>query len=157
MNLIGIVGHSLGGYTAHTMVGGWPRWKDHRFKAALLMSPDTLPFSINDPLMDVTVPLMYQGAELDMGITPFPEGAHGAYAQSNPPKYFVKLRGGNHFPWTNTVCAKHNRIADCIQSKPEAGLIKAYGIAFLDSYLKGKPRPLLTAPNIELSQYLYQP
>jgi len=154
---IGIAGHSLGGYTALGMVGGWPSWKDDRFKAALLMSPYSLPFSIQKTLNDVTVPLMYQGAELDVGITPFLEGAGGAYAQSNPPKYFVKLRGGNHFTWTNAVCANYPRIADCLQSKPEAQLIDEYGIAFFDAYLKGKPQPLLSVPNLELSAYLHQP
>ena len=157
VNAIGIAGHSLGGYTALAMVGGWPSWKDDRFKAALLMSPYTLPFSINNTLKGVIVPLMYQGAELDVGITPFLEGNQGAYAQSNPPKYFVKLRGGSHFTWTNAVCAKEPVVADCVQSKPEAGLIDAYGIAFFDEYLKGLSQPLLTSPNLDLSKYLDQP
>jgi len=112
VNAIGIAGHSLGGYTALAMVGGWPSWKDDRFKATLLMSPYTLPFSVNKTLTGVTVPLMYQGAELDIGITPFLEGNNGAYAQSNPPKYFVKLRGGNHFTWTNAVCAKYSMVTE---------------------------------------------
>src|SRR5579859_2209792 len=50
---IGIAGHSLGGYTALAMVGGWASWKDSRFKAALLMSPYSLPFSINNTLKGV--------------------------------------------------------------------------------------------------------
>ncbi len=156
-NEVGIAGHSLGGYTALAMVGGWPSWKDNQFKAALLLSPYTLPFSINNTLQSVKVPIMYQGAELDVGITPFLEGKDGAYAQSSPPKFFVKLRGGTHFTWTNAVCAKTQTIADCLQSKPEAKLIDDYAIAFFDYSLKGKPEPLLTTDNLALSMFLYQP
>ncbi|HVP22196.1 MAG TPA: hypothetical protein VMS73_10090 [Anaerolineaceae bacterium] len=36
---LGIAEHSLGGYTARAMVGGWPGWADLRFNAALLLSP----------------------------------------------------------------------------------------------------------------------
>src|SRR5262249_13287001 len=68
---IGVVGHSLGGYTALGVTGGWPNWRDGRIKAALLFSPYSLPFSIQTTLGGVHVPLMYQGAEGDIGITPF--------------------------------------------------------------------------------------
>src|SRR5262249_46328079 len=44
-NRIGVVGHSLGGYTALGVVGGWSSWRDARIKAALLLSPYSLPFS----------------------------------------------------------------------------------------------------------------
>jgi predicted dienelactone hydrolase len=157
VNEIGIAGHSLGGYTALAMVGGWASWKDSRFKAALLMSPYSLPFSASNTLKGVTVPLMYQGAELDIGITPFVDGRLGAYAQSNPPKYFVKLRGGNHFTWSNAVCAGYKVVADCLQAKPSAALIDEYGIAFFEQYLKGKTQPALTQDNSALSKFEFQP
>ena len=48
---------------------------------------------------------MYQSADGDVGITPFLEGPRGAYAQSNPPKYLMKLQGGNHYTWTIAVYA----------------------------------------------------
>lgn len=154
---IAIAGHSLGGYTALGMVGGWPTWKDNRFKAALLLSPYTLPFSIQGTLPAVTVPLMYQGAQGDLGITPFLEGKQGAYAQSNPPKYFVKLRGGNHFTWTNAVCEGTATIAACLQAKPQAGLIVEYALAFLDFSLKGRTQSVLNTGNSALSAFAHQP
>jgi predicted dienelactone hydrolase len=156
-NHIGIAGHSLGGYTALAMVGGWPSWKDPRFKAALLLSPYSLPFSIYNTLMYVNVPLMYQGAQGDTYITPSLEGKAGAYAQSNPPKYFVKLFNGDHLTWTNAICANIPTITDCLQTKREAKLIDAYGIAFFDNYLKGKPQTLLTTDNNALASFQYQP
>jgi predicted dienelactone hydrolase len=102
---IEVVGHSLGGYTALGVVGGWPSWRDARSKTALLFSPYSLPFSIQATLGGVQVPLMYQGADGDVGITPFLEEPQGAYAASKAPKYFVKVRGGNHFSWTDILCA----------------------------------------------------
>ena len=156
-NKIGIMGHSLGGYTALGMVGGWPSWKDGRLKAALLLSPYTLPFSLHGTVPGVTVPLMYQGAQGDIGITPFLEGNAGAYAESNPPKYFVKLRGGNHFTWTNAVCANTSTIAECLQTKTEAQLIDDYGIAFFDFYLKGTAQPQLRSGNAALAAFQDQP
>jgi predicted dienelactone hydrolase len=154
---IGIAGHSLGGYVALGMAGGWNEWKDPRIDAALLFSPYSLPYSIRRTLSDIDVPVMYQGAEYDVGVTPFIEGRFGAYAQSNAPKYFAKLRNGNHFMWTNLQCLGRKTVETCINTRPEAQLINAYGIAFLDRYLKGLEQPLLTAPNAALSRYSFEP
>ena len=154
---VAIVGHSMGGYVALGMVGGWKEWKDPRLRAALLFSPYSLPLSIHGGLRGIDVPVMYQGADLDIGITTFLEGPQGAYAQSNAPKYFAKLRGGNHFTWTNLQCVGMPSVAACIQARPEARLINAYGIAFLDRHLKGGSSPILRSPNPELSAYLFDP
>lgn len=153
---IGIAGHSLGGYTAQGVAGGWPSWRDPRIKAALLFSPYSLPFSVRGTLGGVTVPLMYQGAQGDIGITPFLEGPKGAYTHSNAPKYFARLFGGNHFTWTNAVCAGYATVTACLKSDRTAQLIDEYGIAFLDKYLKGHSQPLLTGKGPGLSEYLFQ-
>ncbi len=155
-NRIGVVGHSLGGYTALGVAGGWSSWRDDRIKAALLFSPYALPFSINKTLSGVQAPLMYQGADFDVGITPFLEGPTGAYHLSNAPKYFVKLRGGSHFEWTNLLCAGQKTISNCLVAKSNAQLINAYGIAFLDTYLKHESSPLLTGDGSGLSAYVYE-
>jgi hypothetical protein len=99
---------------------------------------------------------MYQGAQGDIGIIPFLEGPNGAYARSNPPKYFIKLRGGNHFTWTDSRCAKEKTVASCIADKPEAQLVNAYAFALLDTYLKGQDDPLLTGPGAGLATYPHQ-
>jgi fermentation-respiration switch protein FrsA (DUF1100 family) len=154
-NQVGIVGHSLGGYVALGMVGGWSEWEDSRIKVALLFSPYSLPFSIRNRLHAVRVPLMYQGAEFDVLITPFLEGPNGAYAHSNAPKHFAKLRAGNHFIWTNLQCTGTNSVATCLRTRPEARLINAYGIAFLDHHLKGQSQPLLWHANHALWSYQF--
>ena len=156
---VGLAGHSLGGYKALGLAGGCSSWKDSRIAAALLLSPYSLPFSFNKTLKSVRVPLMYQGADFDLGITPFIEGVSGAYSQSNAPKYFVKLRAGNHFIWTDLECSANNykTIPDCLKSDTTAKLINQYAIAFLDKYLKGINSPLLKKSSTSLSTYQYSP
>ena len=152
----GIAGHSLGGYTAQGLAGGWPSWRDPRVKAVLLFSPYSLPFLVRGTLGGVKVPLMYQGAQGDIGMTPFLEGPNGAYTHSNAPKYFVRLYGGSHLSWTNAVCAGYRVVAACLKSDQAAQLIDEYGIAFFEKYLKGRNQPLLEGRGPGLSAYLYQ-
>ncbi|MBV8366579.1 MAG: alpha/beta fold hydrolase [Candidatus Eremiobacteraeota bacterium] len=155
-NRIGIAGHSLGGYTALGVVGAWPKWRDPRIKAALLLSPYSVPFSADNTLHGVTVPLMYQGAQGDIGITPFIEGKNGAFQLSNSPKYFAVLLGGNHFTWTNAVCANAGTTQHCLDSSASARLIDDYGIAFFDFYLKGRSQPLLWGSGRGLAGYIFK-
>jgi len=154
---IAIAGHSLGGYVALAMTGAWPSWVDTRLRAALLFSPYSLPLALRGDLRSVRVPLMYQGAEFDFFVTPFLEGPQGAYATARPPKYFAKLRGGNHFTWTNLQCANAANVAACLRTHPEAALINRYAIAFLDRHLKDRAQPLLEAPAPSLSSYMHEP
>jgi hypothetical protein len=99
---------------------------------------------------------MYQGADFDVGITPFLEGPSGAYQESNAPKYFVKLRGGNHFTWTNFICSKQETVSSCIAGNTNAQLINSYSFAFLNTYLKHQRSQLLTSEGAGLAAYLYQ-
>jgi predicted dienelactone hydrolase len=151
---IGVSGHSLGGYTAVGMVGGWSSWIDLRIRAVLALSPYVMPFQTHKTLPDIRVPLMYQGGTVDIGITPFLKGANGAYRQANPPVFFVELRNAGHFAWTN--CGNALTTAACLTTKVNARLINEYGIAFFDSYLKNKTEPILTEDNPELSNYLFR-
>lgn len=155
---IGLVGHSLGGYTALGLAGAWPSWKDPRIKAAVLLSPYVAPYQVKQTLAGVTgVPLMYQGAQFDIFITPTLEGPTGAYASAHPPKYFAKLLLGSHFEWTNVLCIGTNTISNCVQTRGNAGLINGYAFAFLDLYLKGQPSSLLSSNGAGLATYLAQP
>lgn len=156
---IGIAGHSLGGYVALAMTGGWKDWREPRLRAALVFSPYSLPLALRGDLHAIRVPLMYQGADLDLFVTPFIEGAQGAYAMANPPKYFAKLRGGNHFVWTNLLCAGAASVTACPRERAEAGLVNRYGIAFFDEHLKGRAQPLLRPRGQvpDLSAYLHDP
>lgn len=146
----------VGGDTVLGVAGAWPTWKDPRVKAVVAMSPHVSPFTYNRSLGALNVPIMYQGSQLDAGETPMLEGPNGAYAQTDRPKYFAKLRGGAHFVWTNTVCRDVTTIAQCL-AKANPSLVDAYGIAFFDRYLKCESTPLLGGNGAGLSHYQFVP
>lgn len=125
-NHVGLVGHSLGGYTVLSLGGAWGRWKDPRVKAVLALSPYTAPFIQRQTLGGLDAPVMYQGGTRDFGITPYLNKGAGAYDQTPAPKYYVEFDGAGHFAWTNLRNTFHPAIID-------------YSRAFLDYYLKGKP------------------
>ena len=152
---LGIAGHSLGGYTALGMAGGWPSWKDPAVRAVLAFSPYAAPFLEHGALEGLDVPVMYQGAQFDWGVTTLLEGPNGAYARSSAPKYFLKLAGGSHFEWTNLVCLGQPDAVSCLKSRPNAYLIDRYGIEFLDRYLKDKRSPLLGRKASGVEVYLF--
>ena len=150
---IGLIGHSLGGYTAIGMAGGWPSWKHADVKAVLALSPYVLPFMSRGTLAKLDVPVMYQGAQFDWGITTSLEGAQGAYAATSAPKYFVKLKGGTHLEWVNLLCSGQPNVVGCLKAKPNAYLITRYGIEFLNQYLKDRPSALLAGKGTGLDVY----
>jgi hypothetical protein len=125
-------------------------------KAVLALSPYVLPFIANGTLAKLAAPVMYQGAQFDFGITPSLEGPNGAYAVSSAPKYFVKLRRGTHFEWTNFTCYGQPSVVECLKARPSATLIDRYGIEFLDRYLKNKPSPGLAAGGRGLEKYEFE-
>ena len=125
---MGLVGHSLGGYTVLALAGAWPSWKDRRVKAVLALSPYCTPFITKGDLGHLDVPVMYQGGTLDMGITPDVRRRGGAYDLTSAPKFYVELGGAGHFAWTNL-------------SMSHRTLINEYSVAFFGRYLKGTSPP----------------
>ncbi|HVN28678.1 MAG TPA: hypothetical protein VMT64_09350 [Candidatus Binataceae bacterium] len=125
---LGLIGHSLGGYTVLGVGGGWPQWKDSRVKAILALSPYAAPFLAKNTLPGLEAPVMYQGGTRDIGITPFINKGNGAYPQSPAPKYYVEFQDAGHFAWTDLNPRFHDEIVE-------------YSRAFLDLALKGKPFP----------------
>jgi len=56
---LGLLGHSLGGYTVLGIAGAWPGWKDGRVKAVLALSPYASPYLSAKSLGGIAVPTMY--------------------------------------------------------------------------------------------------
>lgn len=123
---IAVVGHSLGGYTALGVGGGWPSWKLNGIKAIVALSPYSVPFSSRGLLSRLQVPVMYQTGTKDIGIKWMIVGGKGAFAQTSSPAELVDITGASHFTWTNL-----NKQAELEQ------LIEYYTISFLDKYVKG--------------------
>jgi predicted dienelactone hydrolase len=153
---IGAAGHSLGGYTVVGLAGGWPSWKDARVKAVLALSPYVQPFMLQQTLPTLQLPVMYQGAQFDFGITPFLLGPDGAYAQSSPPRYLAELRAASHFIWSNVACNHVSSVRACLLL-PDPSLIDAYAVAFFDAHLKGRSSPLLSGNGVGLLDWEHAP
>jgi predicted dienelactone hydrolase len=125
---VGVVGHSLGGYTALQLGGASASLKDRRVKAVLALSPYAEPFVVHKTLRAIDAPVMYQGGTRDFGITPFIISSGGAYDQTPAPKYFVEFAGAGHFAWTDMRATYHDAIVD-------------YARGFFEHWLKGKLFP----------------
>ncbi len=139
---IGAAGHSLGGYAVLGLAGARESWKDPRIRAAVVFAPYVKPYLIQARLASVGVPVMYQGAQFDLSMTPSLRGSHGAFALSNAPKYYLELRRATHFEWTNGICWGYRQIADCVANRTNARLIVEYAVAFFDRYLKQRTEAL---------------
>lgn len=146
---IGAIGHSLGGYTALGMAGGWKSWKEPRLKAVVLLSPYAHPYGPNGDLPHVTVPVMMQDGTRDFGVTPF---MPPIYEKLAGPKVLLVLKGENHFGWTNLASLTTTTRDATKSGNPE--LMVQYTIAFLDHFLLQRDQSkLLGAPNPRLDSY----
>lgn len=153
---IGLMGHSLGGYTALGMAGGWPGWSLPGVRAVLAFAPFVAPLLHDKRLSGLRVPVMYQVADWDLTITPNVVQAGGAFDASPAPKYLVELAAASHLAWTNLPCRDFASVAACLAAVPRARQVDAYAIGFLDRYLKGLPAPLLDASGKGLRQFRAQ-
>ena len=123
---LGLVGHSLGGYTMLGLGGAWPDWKLPGVKAVLALAPYSHPYTVQQTLAGLSVPVMYQCGENDFAITPIVAQAQGSYEQSPQPKYYVEFAGAGHLVWTDSDATDRKAIL-------------AYSLAFINHYVKGAP------------------
>lgn len=142
---IGLMGHSLGGYTVLGMAGAWPDWSLPGVRAVLAFAPFVAPYLAHHRLQGLRVPVMYQVAAWDWPITGSVLGAGGAWDASPAPKYLLELAGIGHMAWTNWPCRAYADVAACLAAVVVARRVDVYAIVFLDRYLKGAPAPLLEA------------
>ena len=126
-------GHSLGGYTAVALAGGWSTWGgEFTPRAVLALCPYVKPFMLSNTLGNVHVPIMFQGGTRDVAITNALEQRGGAYDAMRDAKYLVVFRNAGHLTWGGKANATHDDIV-------------AYSVAFLDRYVKQLPAsPTLT-------------
>lgn len=97
---MGLIGHSLGGYTVLGLAGAWSSWKDARFKAVVALSPYIGPYVQKKGLRGIGVPVLYEGGTKDAPITPSIMRRGGGYDQTPAPKYFIELDGADHLSFT---------------------------------------------------------
>lgn len=145
---IALMGHSLGGYTALGLAGGWPSWRNFRYKAVVALSPYATPYTRRNALSGVIIPTLYIGGTKDVVVTPQLEKRGGAYDQTRGPKYLIVIDGVSHFSFTDAK----NKVEDHHE------LIAAYTIAFFDKYLKDEDDTLIDeAPVAGLANFRAKP
>jgi predicted dienelactone hydrolase len=124
LSRLGLVGHSLGGYTVLGLGGAWPSWRLPGVRAIVAMTPYSLPFQRSGGLRSLSVPTMYQAGSLDPVFT-MPLEQFG-YAQTPAPKFLVEISWANHMAWTDFGLSSRDAIV-------------RYAIAFLDRYVRDAP------------------
>jgi predicted dienelactone hydrolase len=138
------VGHSLGGYTVLGLAGAWASWSAQPApRAVLALSPYVAPFIARGTLGKLRAPVMFQGGTLDFGITPTLTQSGGAFDMASQPKYLAVLPRAGHLAWTDVRYDAHKQIV-------------AYGLSFLDHYVRGAPPTMqLRKSDGELASYRY--
>lgn len=119
---IGLVGHSLGGYTVLGLAGAWPEWKMDGVKATVALSPYCTPF-VKAGTLSAVAHAQFQGGTKDEWITPFVKAPGGCFDQTAKPAMFVEFDGAGHYAWTDINPAYQNAIETYAQSFLDSRLI----------------------------------
>jgi pimeloyl-ACP methyl ester carboxylesterase len=124
---VGLVGHSLGGYTMLGLGGGWPSWRVPGLSAVVAMAPYCEPFLLSGGnLGGIGVPVMYQGGTRDPLISASMTRTGGCLAKTAGPAMYVEFTNATHMAWTVFGTAFHQ-------------LILRYTLGFVDKYVKRIP------------------
>ena len=140
---VALAGHSLGGYTVLGLGGAWKGWYLPEVKAIIALSPYAAPYIQGKALAAISVPVMYQGGTLDVGISPLLRAKGGVLDKTPAPAYYVEFLRAGHFAWTDLNPA----------FQPE---IIQYCEQFLDKYLKAAPTIDLTKQSKSVSVIRYK-
>lgn len=156
---IAVGGHSFGGFTALGLCGTLDRRHDERIKAVLLFSTGAGGYLFSErELADVKIPSMYILGERERnqtrGAGTMGELAEKVYRNLSPPKYFLEIKGANHFSFNN----RFSNIPGARYlsgSEEQFGIIRRYSIAFLEKYVAGeRSAAALDRQDPLLSRYL---
>ena len=118
---IGLTGHSLGGLT--TILATFGPLADPRVKAALPLAPVSCLVG-SQTYEDSHTPLLVVSGSDDQ-LVAF-ESARQAYDAANPPKYLLKLLGGNHMRFADTD----------MEDLPPGALATSGGETFLEDSMR---------------------
>jgi predicted dienelactone hydrolase len=138
---IAVGGHSFGGFTALGLSGTIKERLDPRIKAVLLFSTGAGSYLFtDDELASVRIPSMLFMGEREKnqkrGSGRMAELSERLFDKVSPPKYFLVVKGANHFSFNNRFS---NGIGARLMSGNEAqfDVIRRYSIAFLEKYVAG--------------------
>jgi predicted dienelactone hydrolase len=162
---VAVGGHSFGGFTALGLCGPIPDRRDPRIKAVLLFSTGAAGHLYSEEeLRSVRTPsLLFLGEKergQKRGKRTMAELAERVYRNMDPTKYFLEVKGANHFSF-------NNRLTSSLFSNFFGGdeehfaVIRSRSIAFLERYVAGRnadtildqPDPLLTRVLCDLPEH----
>lgn len=133
---VGMMGHSLGGYTTLGLVGGHPdaAWRDERLKLAVLLSAGLLPY--RGHVGQVAAPVLVMYGENDPPGLGEPQDRYQTYTEVSGPRAVIVVAGAEHLTFSNP---RSLNLADCWEHDRRLAVIVAYTLAFLDTYLRAVP------------------
>ncbi|HTP64129.1 MAG TPA: hypothetical protein VMJ66_01970 [Geobacteraceae bacterium] len=142
---IAVGGHSFGGFTALGLCGTVKERLDPRIRAVLLFSTGAGGYLFSEEeLARVKIPSMSFMGEREKGQRrgnrTMSQLAAKIYRNLPPPKYFLEIRGANHFSFNNALA--DSTAARFLNGTPEQfEVIGRYSIAFLEKYVAGREEP----------------
>jgi predicted dienelactone hydrolase len=162
-NKIAIGGHSFGGFTALGLCGTIPERRDDRIKGVLLYSTGAGGYLFEEnELAGVKMPSMYFLGERERrqkrGTKTMTALADRVYRNLTAPKYFLEVRGANHFSFNNRFTNKRSaRFLSGTEEQFE--VIRRYSIAFLEKHVAGRKDAdnVLSQKDALLVRYLRNP
>lgn len=139
---IAVGGHSFGGFTALGLCGTIPERFDPRIKAVLLFSTGAGGYLFRESeLTRVQMPsMLYLGQherEQLRGTQTMTEIANKIYRNLPSPKYFLEVKGANHFSFNNSF-ATNSRVRMLSGNLEQFDVIRRYSIAFLEKHVAGR-------------------
>jgi predicted dienelactone hydrolase len=160
---LAVGGHSFGGFTALGLCGTIQERHDPRIKAVLLFSTGAGGYLYSaDELKAVRLPAMlFMGereAEQKRGAATMRALSAKIYANLAPPKYFLEIKGANHFSFNNSFSQK--LVTELLSGTDEQfAVIRRYSIAFLERYVAGRAEAasVLDQTDPLLTRYLREP
>ncbi|GAB4283924.1 MAG: hypothetical protein Kow0029_30300 [Candidatus Rifleibacteriota bacterium] len=157
---IAVGGHSFGGFTALGLCGAIKERYDPRIKALLLFSTGAGGYLYKEEeLKNVRIPTMLFMGELEAdqrrGLKTMYELSTKIYSNVSSPKYFLVIKGANHFSFNNRFV--DNYWSGLLSGNEEQfNVIRLYSIAFLEKHVSGKNdyNMILEQKNPMLVEYL---
>ena len=121
---IGLMGHSLGGYTVLALAGAMPSWKRDDVRAVVAAAPLMGPLLVKGRLENISASVMFQAATRDTGTTALIKQKGGGFDRT-PHATYVEIRDATHFVWSDGAA-------------PQAADIVEASVAFFDAALRDR-------------------
>ena len=129
---IGIVGHSLGAYSALAVSGVIDIAHDPRFRAVVAMSGPGENVFTCEKMKGVKIPAMLMYGTDERGRKE--EGLELQYRCLFRPKFLLVISGADHLTFAESTLRRRDRAAE----EKRHGVIVRYVVAFFDYFIKGE-------------------